>query len=461
MAPGAKWLGLLAVVAAATVRGTSAVAESTHVALPAGSTWANLAWGFDDGGRDSTDGVDVVLVDIDIDQDELDALKGNAIIMCYISAGTIEPYRDDYKSNKAAWDALALGRMSNWDEAWLDIRQRDAVIALMIGRLQQAKAKGCQAVEPDNIDCFDNRDCWGRMDGVSRGRDVFQAQLDYNAALVAETHKLGMAMVVKNAAGVVEAQHEIFDGAVTENCVQYDECDIYNEYFTSRGKAHFATEYDGRAANCGKAYPGMQMKYCESRPGNYLCRDSVDEWQECGPTTAKPTPSPTTPAPTASPTTYSEFYDAETQACAELAERESCNAARGHKRRRCTFNHRLGVCLPRARAPPTPRPSPAPTTYADLQAACEDLSNAAAQAGAESSGVRLTARREAGGSAAVALSRATGQDADSCPEANPRVRTKECDIFGWMAALRCLRIARHARAPQAADAFPSRSVMLT
>ena len=78
-------------------------------------------------------------------------------MVCYFSTGTTEPFRQDYKDNEAAWTAVAAGKMAEWDESWLDITRLQELQALMEPRFQRAKAQGCDAVEPDNVDCYDNK----------------------------------------------------------------------------------------------------------------------------------------------------------------------------------------------------------------------------------------------------------------------------------------------------------------
>nr|AIG56066.1 secreted protein [Achlya hypogyna] len=254
----------------------SATAIASHAVLPAGSTWANLAWGFSGGGRDSTSGVQMVLVDPDaVSARDVAAFRARGqTVVCYLSAGTIEKRRADYVENRAAWDAVLLGKMADWDETWIDIRRLDAVLPLVTKRLDKLAAKGCQGVEPDNIDCYDNADCWQHMSGVSSGNAVQAAEVTYCKALAAASHDRNMSILIKNAAAIVPKLASVFDGAITENCVANDECGTYKTHLVDAGKAHFATEYSGNVGNCAKAYPKMSMKYCDAQSGANLCKDS-------------------------------------------------------------------------------------------------------------------------------------------------------------------------------------------
>lgn len=49
--------------------------------------------------------------------------------------------------------------MDGWDEFWLNIGDatcRKNIEPIMLARMQEAKAKGCDAVDPDNMDAFTN-----------------------------------------------------------------------------------------------------------------------------------------------------------------------------------------------------------------------------------------------------------------------------------------------------------------
>ena len=74
-----------------------------------------LAWGFNNGGKDSTTGMKVVDVDIDTQADLIPGLRASGhIVLCYFSAGTLEPWRPDCKANKTLWQEAAVGKMTGW-----------------------------------------------------------------------------------------------------------------------------------------------------------------------------------------------------------------------------------------------------------------------------------------------------------------------------------------------------------
>lgn len=68
--------------------------------------------------------------------------------VCYFSAATAENWRDDYDQFQEA----DLGKeLPDWPgERYLDIR-RDNVFKVISKRMDLAKQKGCNSIEPDNV----------------------------------------------------------------------------------------------------------------------------------------------------------------------------------------------------------------------------------------------------------------------------------------------------------------------
>ena len=135
-------------------------------------------------------------------------------VICYFSAGSYEEWRSDADLFQEA----DLGNpLDNWPgERWLDIRS-DSVRVLMQRRLDLAASKGCDAVEPDNVDGFTNRPGFQLTESD---------QMDYNAFLANEAHLRGLAIGLKNALEQVAALEPYFDFAVNEQCFEYEECDL-------------------------------------------------------------------------------------------------------------------------------------------------------------------------------------------------------------------------------------------
>lgn len=179
--------------------------------------------------------VDVYDIDLfDTPQATIDGLKARGVrVVCYFSAGSAEDWRADYGSFKAA--DLGAG-LDGWaGERWVDTRSAN-VRAIMERRLDTARAKGCDGVEPDNMDAYIN----------SPGLPLTAAtQLDYNQFLAREAHARGLAIGLKNDVDQLAQLAPHFDFAVNEQCFQYAECGGYTA-FTSQGKPVFNAEYAAR-----------------------------------------------------------------------------------------------------------------------------------------------------------------------------------------------------------------------
>jgi hypothetical protein len=153
-------------------------------------------------------------------------------VICYVSVGAWENFRPDAK----AYPASVLGRGNGWPgERWLDVRRLDVLLPLVARRFDQCRAKGFDAVEPDNVDGYGNE----------TGFPLSAAdQLAFNRALARLAHQRGLGVGLKNDVEQIPALVDTFDFAVNEQCVEYDEC-VSLVPFTSRGKPVFHAEYSG------------------------------------------------------------------------------------------------------------------------------------------------------------------------------------------------------------------------
>jgi hypothetical protein len=161
--------------------------------------------------------------------------------VCYLSAGSYEDWRPDAKSFPAA----VLGSSNGWPgERWLDIRRLDVLGPILAARMDACKAKGFDAVDPDNVDGYANR----------TGFPLTAAdQLAFNRWLADAAHARGLGVGLKNDLDQASALVASFDFAVNEQCVQYRECDALTP-FVRTGKPVFGIEYSGTAATvCAEA----------------------------------------------------------------------------------------------------------------------------------------------------------------------------------------------------------------
>jgi hypothetical protein len=153
-------------------------------------------------------------------------------VFCYFSAGSSEDWRSDYDQLLASSIGSAY---ADWDgENWLDIRAQN-VLEVMLARLDLAVDKGCDGVEPDNVDGFEN------VTGFELGASQ---QLAFNRRLANEAHARGLSVALKNDGRQVGDLIEYFDLAVVESCHESDECADY-EAFIAAGKPVLNAEYSG------------------------------------------------------------------------------------------------------------------------------------------------------------------------------------------------------------------------
>ena len=168
-------------------------------------------------------------------------------VVCYMSAGSSENWRPDY----AKFLPSDLGNsLSGWaGEKWLDTRSAN-VRAIMAARMDLAKARGCDGVEPDNVDGYTNNPGFPL---------TATTQLDYNRYLAAQAHARGLKIALKNDVDQIAALQPSFDFAINEQCNQYSECAGYAA-FTSAGKPVFNAEYKSKWATDATARAALCTK---------------------------------------------------------------------------------------------------------------------------------------------------------------------------------------------------------
>lgn len=174
----------------------------------------------------------------------------NRKVICYFSAGTHENYRPD--RNQFAGADLG-NSLEDWPgERWLDVRSAN-VRRIMIERLDLAAEKGCDAVEPDNVQ--------GYLEPT--GFELTsQDQLAYNRFIANEAHRRGLGVALKNALEQVESLVDYFDFSINEQCFQYNECDLLLP-FIQAGKPVLHAEYpEGDAVNMPQ--DGTIKKLCRA-----------------------------------------------------------------------------------------------------------------------------------------------------------------------------------------------------
>jgi hypothetical protein len=216
-------------------------AQSTIWQPAPGTTWQLQL-----GGEVVNPSWDVEMYDVDLyttPQAVVDQLKNDGrIFICYFSAGSWENYRDD----AGDFPPEVLGNaLVGWpDEKWLDIRRIDLLTPIMRARLDHAVTRGCDGVDPDNMDGYTNNSGFPL---------TYNDQLAYNRWIAAEGRARGLSVGLKNDLAQIEDLVDDFDWALNEQCFYYDECNLLLP-FIEAGKAVFSVEYEGsRRVYCPKA----------------------------------------------------------------------------------------------------------------------------------------------------------------------------------------------------------------
>ncbi|WP_133650937.1 endo alpha-1,4 polygalactosaminidase [Paraburkholderia flava] len=218
------------------------VALKSDAQAPAVARWTPIAsdtWQWQIKGKVNTS-YNVAIYDIDLFDVDAAAIarlqQAGRKVVCYFSAGSSEDWRPDYGKFKDADKGNPVKKSDddgNWDgENWLDVRSSN-VRSIMTARLDLAVSKGCNGVEPDNVDGYQNDSGFPLTDGN---------QADYNTFIANEAHKRNLAVGLKNDVDQLALLAPLFEFAVNEECHDQGECDKYS-VFTSKNKPVLNAEY--------------------------------------------------------------------------------------------------------------------------------------------------------------------------------------------------------------------------
>lgn len=155
------------------------------------------------------------------------------MVICYFSAGTLEEWRADAH----LFPAEVVGEpLVDWPrEHYLDVSRIDLLSPIMLARLDLAQERGCDAVEPDNVDTWTHV---GRSGFTITGAQ----QLAYNRFLAEAAHERGLAIALKNDLRQIPELLDWFDFAINEQCHRFRECYRLRP-FIQAGKAVLGVEY--------------------------------------------------------------------------------------------------------------------------------------------------------------------------------------------------------------------------
>jgi hypothetical protein len=156
--------------------------------------------------------------------------RAGRYVVCYVDVGSWERWRPD----AARFPRDVLGAGNGWPgERWLDVRRIDALAPILRARFARCRAKGFDAVEPDNVDGYTN----------DSGFPLTAAdQLRFNRWIARAAHAQGLAVALKNDLEQAPALARSFDFAVLEQCFAYRECASARPFLRA-GKGVFDAEY--------------------------------------------------------------------------------------------------------------------------------------------------------------------------------------------------------------------------
>jgi hypothetical protein len=186
------------------------------------------------------------------------------VVVCYISAGSVESYRPD----ASKFPKYVVGKvLDGWpQERWLDVRQRSVLLPLMKARVAMCKAKGFDAMDFDNVDGYSN----------DTGFPLKAAdQLAYDKALAALAHAAGLRAVLKNTLSLIPRLVSSFDAAVNEQCVQYSECAAYTPFVRAH-KPVWVLEYSTTFAKACQVTKTLRLHVQRKHV-------SLDAWRQACP----------------------------------------------------------------------------------------------------------------------------------------------------------------------------------
>jgi len=157
-------------------------------------------------------------------------------VIAYLSVGTIEDDRPDAN----LLPAEVIGKIyDEWPhEKWLDIRKPEKLQPWLKSRINMILSKGFDAVEPDNIDSYDNDS------GFDISLDDTKRYCDY---LIALAHQNGLGIGQKNVPELADTYSKQFDWVLTEDAFADKFQDDLKSYI-SLNKPVFAVEYTDRTS---------------------------------------------------------------------------------------------------------------------------------------------------------------------------------------------------------------------
>lgn len=223
-------LSLLWLTACSLLERSKETADLSISSLP-----QRISWQIQYSGEIDPD-LDVEIYNLDLFDTSLtviDDLHQNGVfVQCYFSAGSFEDWRPDAPD----FPPEILGNnLEGWPgEKWLDVRRLDLLQPILEGRFDLAVKKGCDGVDPDNLDGYENE----------TGFPINASdQLKFNKFISRAAHSRGLSIGLKNDLNQAAELEPYFDWIINEECFLYQECSLLSP-FVEAGKPVFVIEYE-------------------------------------------------------------------------------------------------------------------------------------------------------------------------------------------------------------------------
>ncbi|CAG8979998.1 hypothetical protein HYALB_00005171 [Hymenoscyphus albidus] len=265
-------------IPASTSASTAAPLASTSTrAVSDGSQWkpaVGATWQIQLHGTVADANLPVDIYDIDLIESTPTLIStlhaNNKKVICYFSAGSFESWRPDAASFTSSDKGSPL---EGWDDEWWLNTNSANVRTIMKARLDLAKSKGCDGVDPDNVDVYSNYNGLG----ITK-----QDSLAYLQFLSTETRARGMAMGMKNGLDMVTQLLDDMDFHVNESCLEFSECEKLVP-FIAAGKPVFHIEYPASAPRIAKDVVDRKCKEKADKNFSSLLKNvELDAWvQTC------------------------------------------------------------------------------------------------------------------------------------------------------------------------------------
>ena len=231
---------MIRIVAFALLLASITPATAAHWRPPAGTTFAIILSTAPIRVETEAHAVDIDLFEAKPSTVRALTQQGKRVI-CYMSAGSWENWRPD----KNDLPDEVIGRpIDGWPgEKYLDIRALDVLGPIMVARLELCKAKGFDAVDPDNVDAYEI----GRRTGFPLTR---AHAIRYMRFLAREAHRLGLAIGLKNATSISDDVLDVYLD-VGRGLLAYDAGDVDGATWSWR--FHFDCHWGDHAVDALRA----------------------------------------------------------------------------------------------------------------------------------------------------------------------------------------------------------------